>query len=90
MKIRGYVAAYYGMADEWLQQMDQEGGQRFQPFCNMMKINYMKLAMQNLPQKVIFDNLAEWLHANTNQDETACEIVVAYFVQKCEVFDAIA
>ena len=89
MKIRGYVAAYYGMADEWLQQMDQEGGQRFQPFCNMMKINYMKLAMQNLPQKVIFDNLAE-LHANTNQDETACEIVVAYFVQKCEVFDAIA
>ena len=57
-------------ADEWLQQMDQEGRQRFQPFCNTMKINYMKLAMQNLPQKVIFDNLAEWLHANTNQDET--------------------
>lgn len=70
MKIRGYVAAYYVMADEWLQQMDQEGRQRFQPFCNTMKINYMKLAMQNLPQKVIFDNLAEWLHANTNQDET--------------------
>lgn len=90
MKIRGYVAAYYVKVDEWLQQMDQEGRQRFQPFCNTMKINYMKLAMQNLPQKVIFDNLAEWLHANTNQDETACEIVVAYFVQKCEVFDAIA
>lgn len=54
-----------------------------------MKINYMKLSMQNLPQPVIFDKLAEWLQTNTNRGRDACEIVVAYFVQKCEVFDAI-
>lgn len=89
MKIRGYVAAYYIKVDEWLKQMDQEGRQKFQPFCNAMKINYMKLNMQDLPQNVIFDNLSEWLQKNTNENLTACEIVVAYFVQKCEVFDAV-
>lgn len=89
MKIRYCVAAYFIKVDEWLKQMDQEGKQKFQPFCNAMKINYMKLSMQNLPQPVIFDKLAEWLQTNTNRGRDACEIVVAYFVQKCEVFDAI-
>lgn len=89
MKIRYCVAAYFIKVDEWLKQMDQEGKQKFQPFCNAMEINYMKLSMQNLPQPVIFDKLAEWLQTNTNRGRDACEIVVAYFVQKCEVFDAI-
>ena len=53
-----------------------------------MKINFLKLDAIEESQQKIFDSLADWIQTNTHQDRADCEIAVAYFVQKCEVFYA--
>lgn len=88
IRVNAYVTAYYSKVDQWLKQMDREGKQRFKPFCNAMKINFLKLDAVEESQQKIFDSLADWIQTNTHQNRAACEIVVAYFVQKCEVFYA--
>ena len=88
IRVNAYVTAYYSKVDQWLKQMDREGKQRFKPFCKAMKINFLKLDAVEDSQQKIFDSLADWIQNNTHQDRAACEIVVAYFVQKCEVFYA--
>lgn len=89
IKVKSYVTAYYNKVDQWLKQMDQEGIQHFRPFCNSVKINYLKLSHEYLSQPAIFERLVDWIQNNTNQNRTSCEIVVSYFVQKCEVYDVI-
>jgi len=89
IRVKAYVTAYYNKVDQWLKQMDQEGKQHFRPFCNSVKINYLKLQNNDLTQPAIFEKLVDWIQNNTNEDRMACEIVISYFVQKCEVFDAI-
>jgi hypothetical protein len=88
IRVNAYVTAYYNKVDQWLKQMDREGKQRFKPFCNTMKINFLKLDAVEDSQQKIFDSLVNWVQSNTCKDRAACEIVVAYFVQKCEVFYA--
>lgn len=90
IKVKSYVTSYYSKVDQWLKQMDQEGKQHFRPFCNSIKINYLKLNNENLSQPVIFEKLVDWIQNCTNEDRMACEVVVSYFVQKCEVYDVIA
>ena len=34
--------------------------------------------------------MVDWLQRGTNEDRGACEVVISYFIQKCEVFDVIA
>lgn len=39
----------------------------------------------------IFDYIVNWVKTKTStQSKEACEIVVSYFVQNCEVFNEIA
>lgn len=90
IKVKSYVTAYYSKVDQWLKQMDMEGKQHFRPFCNSVKINYLKLSNENLSQPNIFEKLVDWIQNSTNEDRIACEIVISYFVQKCEVYDVIA
>lgn len=37
----------------------------------------------------IFNEIVGRIHRITLQDEVYCQIVVSYFIQSCEVFDAI-
>ena len=41
-------------------------------------------------QDQIFYEMTKWLYDATNEKWRDCEIVIAYFTQKCEVFDVIA
>lgn len=86
LKIRSYVDLYYMIVHDIFQQLDKEGIIRFDIFCLHVKANYLKLANENLSQHEIFDNLVTWLQNATNEDRQSCEVVIAYFVQKCEVF----
>lgn len=88
-KVKGYVVPYFEKVDDWLKQMDQDGRQHYRSFSNAMKINWLKLKMDDVSQPDAFEQLVNWLETNTHEDKMACEIVVSYFIQKCEVFDAI-
>jgi len=89
IKAKAYVSEYFNTVHGIFQQLSKEGKLRFDPFCMQVRLNYFNLRDKGLEQPVIFDKLVDWLSSNTNDSRDMCEIVIAYFVQKCEVFDAI-
>lgn len=89
-KIQMNVSAYYSQVDDILRQYGREGVIDFDMFCAQVKVSFQKLKRRQIPQKVIFDNLVKWLVNSTREELESCETVIAYFVQKCEVFDVIA
>lgn len=89
IKAKAYVSEYYNTVHSIFQQLSKEGKLRFQPFCMQVRLNYLNLADKGLSQSEIFEKLVDWLAVNTNDSRELCEIVIAYFIQKCEVFDAV-
>ncbi|MBC2724684.1 MAG: hypothetical protein HGJ97_18840 [Desulfosporosinus sp.] len=89
IKAKAYVTEYYPTVHGIFQQLSKERKLHFDSFCMQVKINYIYLRDNGRTQPEIFDALVEWLASNTNDRKDLCEIVISYFIQKCEVFDAI-
>lgn len=89
IKAKAYVTEYYPTVHGIFQQLSKERRLRFDPFCMQIRMNYMNLRDKGITQPEIFEALVEWLASNTNDRKDLCEVVISYFVQKCEVFDAI-
>lgn len=89
IKAKAYVTEYYPTVHGIFQQLSKERKLRFDPFCMQVKLNYINLRDKGRTQPEIFEALVEWLASNTNDRKDLCEIVISYFIQKCEVFDAI-
>ena len=73
--------------------MEREGTGDFELIASEVKIAFKKLDNGTLSQDEIVEYLAEWIKNKTgvgNQHITACRIVVAYFIQNCEVFNEIS
>lgn len=89
LKTKGYVNYYFNCVHETFQNMGREGILRFKPFCEQVKLNYLNLKEEGRDQTTIFKQMTDWLQSGTNEDREYCEIVISYFIQKCEVFDVI-
>ena len=89
-KIQSMVAAYFVQINDILHDYGHEGVINYDLFCTQVKLGFKKLKRRELPQSVIFENLVKWLAESTHEETEPCEAVIAYFVQKCEVFDVIA
>ena len=72
---------------------------QFKSFSREKKMNYERLSMQirtayltatekTSLQDEIYTSLVEWLMDITKKSRVSCEIIISFFVQKCEVFDA--
>lgn len=53
-----------------------------------IKASYRKLGDKKMPKELIYQSLAERLNQITKQDVRYCYIVISYFIQSCEVFNA--
>lgn len=89
IKTQAYVNVYFPIVHETFQEMGREGLLRFMPFCQQVKLSYLELREQGRDQNRVFSEMTDWLHNATGEDRDSCEIVIAYFIQKCEVFDVI-
>ena len=89
LKTQGHVNYYFNIVHETMQQMGREGILRFKPFCEQVKMNYLELKEKGRDQVTIYRELTDWLQHGTSEERDYCEIVISYFIQKCEVFDAI-
>ena len=87
-KIQHYVSKYYPIVRDDCKEMEIEGTLNFEKFCSQMKFKYQDLRDRGLDQTQIFDVLTEWIAGETHEEKSSCEVVVSYFVQKCEVFEA--
>ena len=87
-KIQHNVDDYYQAVQSAFKEIPQK--RAYENFCFQVRINYNKLYDRGFEQAEIFEKLVDWLKESTNSNREACEIVIAFFVQKCEVFDDIS
>lgn len=89
-KIVGYVVQYYSYIKEKLQQLDEKKSGCSDLIATDIKKCFLreKSLQLFLSQEEIYDAIVEWLISKTNGKRIACEIMVSFFVQECEVFDA--
>ena len=89
-KILGYVTQYFNFIKTKLQDIDEKHSFQSEAIAKEMSLCFTqaKCAGLLLDQNDVFDTIVDWLVSKTHGSTTACEIVVAYYVQDCEVFDA--
>ena len=83
------VTTYYVKLQEILKNLDKRKVIDYEDLQLQMRSIYKKLKKANKSDMEIFDEISNKIHKSTMQTPLYCQIVVSYFIQKCEVFDAI-
>ena len=87
------VLRYYNYINDKFSAMDRDGTGDFERIASEVKLAYQKLDNGQLSQDEIVNELAEWIKNKSgvgSKNMRACHIVVAYFIQNCEVFHEIS
>lgn len=87
--VKNNVATYYGNIKEIFQTLDKAKKINYAEIQLQMRAMYIKLKNTNKSQLDIFNAISGKLQKVTLQDIVYCQIIVCYFIQSCEVFDAI-
>ena len=73
--------------------MNRDGTGDFDLIASEIETTYKRLDNGQLSQDEVVNELAEWIKNKSgvgNKNMRACHIVVAYFIQNCEVFHEIS
>ena len=89
LKAKTHVNVYYKDVHEAFKKMGREGKLRFKPFCQQVKYMYVTFRDKGYDQDKIYYEMTKWLHEATKEEWGSCEVIISYFIQKCEVFDVI-
>ena len=74
---------------EIMMSLDKRGEIDYEEVQDQMKAIYRRLKKAKKTNMEIFNEIVAKIHRVSLQEDTYCQIVVSYFVQSCEVFDAI-
>jgi hypothetical protein len=90
IKTEGFVVRYYRFIESVFSQLEREGRLNSKNVALDVRRTYDSLLTYGLTQDEAYARLTDWFRNKTNaQNVLACEILVAFFVQSCEVFDAL-
>lgn len=87
--VNSYVTVYFRKIKEIMTNLDKRGEIDYEEVQNQIHAIYLRLKKKKKSRIEIFNEIADKIHRITLQDDIYCKIVVSYFVQSCEVFDAI-
>ena len=85
-----YVNTYFIKVKEIMMSLDKRGIIDYEETQDQMKAFYRNLKKKKLTKVQIFNEIVDKIHRVSLQENIYCQIVVAYFIQSCEVFDVIA
>lgn len=86
-KIKNDAVDYFDFIRSIFITMDQVTPHKFDTLASQVKSFYWKCMQTDSNQEYIYNALVKWLYEKTDRFSIrACEIVIAYFVQDCEVF----
>ncbi|MBQ6979643.1 MAG: hypothetical protein IJQ07_03265 [Clostridia bacterium] len=89
-RIESYVHIYFPYVRDCLKEIDGKNGFNQQVLAGQIRNCYLKMRDRSSNKSMIFYQMADWLKNKTQStSREACEIVIAFFVQNCEVFDEI-
>ncbi|SQG63700.1 Zn-ribbon containing protein [Corynebacterium renale] len=91
-RIRIHVLQWYRIIELDFRALEgSRGHSRFDAIAGQIADFYDQAAQHTDDQQAIFDQVADWIHTNSGSTNLSASIIVAcFFVQNCEVFDAIA
>jgi 5-methylcytosine-specific restriction endonuclease McrA len=89
-KIKSHVRDFYHIVKKEFQNIDSLNINKATLIAQQIKVFYLKAKDKNTNQEDVFNYLVEWLHKKTNISQDASSIIISYFVQNCEVFDAVS
>jgi hypothetical protein len=90
-KVFNNVVERFNCIKDIFNQLSHEHRLNFEEVATEMRLAFMKADKDGLPQEQVFELLVEKIRGSSHSLSTsACEAVIAFFVQDCEVFDVIA
>lgn len=88
IKAIALATQYYGFLRNQFQCMDRKRMGKFDMIAQQIKMAALKAGQESLIQDDIFNAIVRWMFDKTNASRSSCEVVVAFFIQNCEVFSA--
>lgn len=89
-KITGFVVLYFNYIKSKLQSIDKSHTRHAKAIAQEIALCFTRIQCSDflIDQNTVFNKIVDWMVSKTHGNRTACEIVVSYYVQDCEVFDA--
>lgn len=89
-KVSAYVIRYYPYIRDILNSLDGTNNFNVNVLCLQVKTAFTKLTTVSTNKEEIFNHLVNWIQEKTcSNSKLACEVIVSFFVQNCEVFNEI-
>ena len=88
--VKNNVTTYFRRIREIMTNLDKRGVIDYDEVQDQMHAMFKRLKKANKSKMEIFQEISAKVHRTSLQDEMFCRIVVCYFIQSCEVFDATA
>lgn len=89
-KVASYVTEFYPFIRDLFREMEGQNGFRTEVICMQVKCCFIKMADITECKEEIFAKMVDWLKVKTQCNSiSACEAVISFFVQNCEVFNEI-
>lgn len=86
-RITTYVTEYYPYIREQFKSMDGINGFCIDVLSMQIKSAFLKMESLTDDKEQIFNHLVDWIKLKTlSNSQSACEAVISFFVQNCEVF----
>lgn len=85
-KVNTFVVYFYEYVDSLIKEKQNDPKFIFEAVSKKVKNRFIQ--NDNKPTSECFDYLVSWLQIETSGTKEACEIVISYFIQSCEVFYA--
>ncbi len=90
-RIIGHVSQYYTYIRDLFKEQDGNEGFVFTALCLEVRAAYIRMEAASTDKEAIFCALSNWINTNVpSASQTACDIIAAFFVQNCEVFNEIS
>jgi len=88
-QVNFFVSTYFIRIRNIMINMDKSGDIDYEEIQDQMKAIYRKLKKSKKSNMEIFNTISDKIHRVSLQEIAYCQIVTSYFIQSCEVFDAI-
>ena len=89
-KVAGYVTTYFPYIRDLLKDLDGKNSFSFSVLCGQIKACFEKMETVTTDKNAIFQQIVSWIkNKAVSNSQEACEVVVSFFVQDCEVFHEI-
>lgn len=88
IQCRNSMVFYEHHVREQAKALEETGELDFDLMCHQIRSAWFAMRREEATQKAVWQRLTRWVHERTDEDLYACEVLVAFMIQICEVFSA--